>query len=155
MKTASFHSRFPRRVSNRGFTLMEMLIVLTIIALLMGMVIFNIGDFGDTAKREKAQTDILGFKEMLAGYQLESGTLPTTDQGIKALWTKPTVEPIPDHWRAMLESETLDPWGHAYIYRNPGKHNPGKYDVFSMGEDGQPDTDDDIGNWPDAKAKSQ
>jgi general secretion pathway protein G len=130
---------------------MEIIIVLTIIALLMGMVIFNIGDFGETAKREKAQADILTFKEMLAGYQLESGSLPTTDQGIKALWAKPTTEPVPTHWRAMLEQEQLDPWGHPYIYRNPGKHNPDKYDIFSPGADGQPDTDDDIGNWPDAK----
>ncbi len=133
---------------------MEMLIVLTIIALLMGMVIFNIGDFGETAKREKAQTDILGFKEMLAGYQLESGSLPTTEQGLKALWSKPTADPVPQHWRAMLEQETLDPWGHSYIFRYPGKHNPDKYDVFSMGPDGLPDTPDDIGNWPDTAAKS-
>jgi general secretion pathway protein G len=143
--------RHTSRATRRGFTLMEMLIVLSIIALLMGMVIFNIGDFGETAKREKAQADLLAFKEMLAGYELESGTLPTTEQGIKALWSKPTVEPIPTHWRAMLEDETKDPWGRSYVYRNPGKHNTDKYDVFSMGPDGLPDTDDDIGNWPDAK----
>jgi general secretion pathway protein G len=144
------------RTSRRGFTLMEMLIVLSIIALLMGMVIFNIGDFGETAKTEKVRADLLAFKEMLAGYQLESGVLPTTEQGIKALWSKPTVEPVPTHWRAMLEQETLDPWNHPYQFRNPGKRNPDKYDIFSMGPDGLPDTDDDIGNWPDATAaKSQ
>jgi len=131
---------------------MEMLIVLSIIALLMGMVIFQIGDFGETAKTEKVRADLLAFKEMLAGYQLESGALPTTEQGLKVLWSKPTVEPIPTHWRPMLEQETLDPWNHPYQYRNPGKRNPDKYDVFSMGPDGLPDTDDDIGNWPDAKA---
>ena len=139
------------RTSSRGFTLMEMLIVLTIIALLMGMVIFQVSDLSGGAKREKAQTDLIGFKEMLASYQLENGTLPTTDQGLKALWSKPTVEPIPPHWEKKLDEETLDPWGHSYVYRNPGKHNPDKYDIFSMGEDGQPDTDDDIGNWPDPK----
>jgi len=128
--------------------------VLTIIALLMGMVIFNIGDFGETAKREKARTDFIGFKEMLAGYQLETGSLPTTEQGLKALWSKPTVEPIPQHWRPMLESETLDPWGHSYVYRNPGKHNTTKYDIFSMGPDGLPDTADDIGNWDDTDSKN-
>ncbi len=154
MTNSSFFSRYSRRDSRRGFTLMEMLIVLTIIALLMGMVIFNIGDFGETAKREKAQTDVIAFKEMLAGYELESGSLPTTEQGLKALWSKPTVEPVPVHWRAMLESETLDPWQHSYQYRNPGKRNPDKYDVFSMGPDGLPDTDDDIGNWPDVKPAS-
>jgi general secretion pathway protein G len=135
---------------------MEMLIVLSIIALLMGMVIFQISTNTDDAKREKVQADILTFKEMLASYELGNGMLPTTEQGIKVLWTKPTVEPIPPRWHAELDNETLDPWGHPYQYRNPGKHNPDKYDVFSMGPDGQPDTDDDIGNWPDAKtAKSQ
>ena len=145
----SFRRSF--RASRPGFTLMEMLIVLTIIALLMGMVIFQVSDLSGGAKREKAQADLLAFKEMLASYQLENGTLPTTEQGLKALWVKPTIEPVPPHWSKKLDEETLDPWGHSYQYRNPGKKNPDKYDVFSMGEDGLPDTDDDIGNWPDAK----
>jgi general secretion pathway protein G len=148
VKSSSFCHRFPKS-SRHGFTLMEMLIVLTIIALLMGMVIFQVSDLSGPAKRTKAQADMLAFKEMFASYQLENGTLPTPEQGIKALWSKPTVEPIPPHWRAQLDQETLDPWGHSYQYRNPGKRNPDKYDVFSMGEDGLPDTADDIGNWPD------
>jgi general secretion pathway protein G len=121
---------------------------------LMGMVIFQVSDLGGSAKTVKAQADLLAFKEMLASYQLESGTLPTTEQGLKALWSKPTVEPIPEHWRAQLDQETLDPWGHSYQYRNPGKRNVDKYDVFSMGADGLPDTDDDIGNWVDTKGKT-
>jgi general secretion pathway protein G len=151
MNTPAFFRR-SLKTSSRGFTLMEMLIVLSIIALLMGMVIFQIADFGAGAKVTKAQADLLGFKEMLAAYQLDNGSLPTTDQGIKVLWAKPTIEPVPPRWRALLEQETLDPWGHSYQYRNPGKRNPDKYDVFSMGEDGLPDTDDDIGNWHDAKS---
>ena len=139
------------RASRAGFTLMEMLIVLTIIALLMGLVIFKVRDLTSGAKPEKVQADLLTFKEMLASYQLENGTLPTTEQGIKVLWEKPTIEPIPPRWRKQLDEETLDPWGHAYIYRNPGKHNPDGYDLFSAGEDGLPDTDDDIGNWTEAK----
>jgi len=150
--TSSPFFRHSLRASRLGFTLMEMLIVLTIIALLMGMVIFQVSDLSGGAKREKVQADLLAFKEMLATYQLENGTLPSTEQGLKALWVKPTVEPVPPHWRKQLDEETLDPWGHSYQYRNPGKKNPDKYDVFSMGEDGLPDTDDDIGNWPDAKA---
>ena len=134
---------------------MEMLIVLTIIALLMGMVIYKISDFGEEAKREKVQADLLAYKEELAAYQLENGSLPTTEQGLKALWSKPTAEPIPPHWTAQLEDETLDPWGHSYQYLNPGKHNPDRYDVFSMGPDGQPNTDDDIGNWQDTSSAAQ
>ena len=128
---------------------MEMLIVLTIIALLMGMVIFQVSDLSGGAKATKAKADLLAFKEMLAAYQLDNGTLPTTEQGIKALWSKPTVEPVPVRWHAQLDSETLDPWNHPYQYRLPGKHNPDRYDVSSLGPDGLPDTEDDIGNWPD------
>lgn len=135
------------KAARSGFTLMEMLIVLTIIALLMGLVIFKVRDLTAGAKPEKVNADLLTFKEMLATYQLENQMLPTNEQGIKALWSKPTTEPIPPRWRKQLDEETLDPWGHPYQYRNPGKHNPDSYDIFSMGEDGQPDTDDDIGNW--------
>jgi len=148
VNTSAFY-RQAIRTSRRGFTLMEMLIVLTIIALLMGMVIFQVSDLSGGAKREKVQADLLAFKEMLASYQLENGMLPSTDQGLKALWSKPTVDPVPPHWVKKLDEETLDPWGHSYQYRNPGKKNPDKYDVFSMGEDGLPDTADDIGNWSD------
>jgi len=139
--------------SSRGFTLMEMLIVLSIIALLMGMVIYNLTGVNDVAQAQKVQSDILTFKEALASYQLESGSLPTTEQGLKALWEKPTAEPVPDRWKAMMDEETKDPWGHSYQYLNPGKHNPDRYDIFSMGPDGLPYTDDDIGNWKSAPTK--
>jgi general secretion pathway protein G len=150
MKTPRFLRR-PHRRAAAGFTLMEIIIVLTIIALLMGMVIFQIGGVTDDAKIQKTKADIIAFKEALAAYQLSAGGLPTTDQGLKALWSKPTSEPVPARWSAQMDQEVLDPWGHSYVFRNPGKHNPDKYDVFSPGPDGQPDTDDDIGNWPDAK----
>ncbi|MCE0523464.1 MAG: type II secretion system major pseudopilin GspG [Methylacidiphilales bacterium] len=150
MNIPAFYQR-TLRASRRGFTLMEMLIVLTIIALLMGMVIYNIGDLTATAKPERVKADLLTFKEMLAAYQLNNGMLPTTDQGLKVLWSKPTVEPIPPRWRQQMDEEVLDPWGHPYRYVNPGVHNPDSYDIFSMGEDGLPNTEDDIGNWPDAK----
>jgi general secretion pathway protein G len=139
--------------SSRGFTLMEMLIVLTIIGLLMGMVIYHLTGVSSMAEDQKANSDLLTYKELLAAYQLESGSLPTTEQGLKVLWEKPTAEPVPAHWKAMLEEETKDPWGHSYQYRNPGKHNPDRYDVFSMGRDGVPDTEDDIGNWSSPSTK--
>jgi general secretion pathway protein G len=138
--------------SSRGFTLMEMLIVLTIIGLLMGMVIYHLTGVSGMAEDQKANSDLLTYKELLAAYQLESGSLPTTEQGLKALWEKPT-EPVPAHWKALLEEETKDPWGRSYQYRNPGKHNPDRYDVFSVGRDGVPDTEDDIGNWPSPATK--
>jgi general secretion pathway protein G len=154
MTTSAFFRR-TLRASRRGFTLMEMLIVLSIIALLMGMVIFQIMSNTAGTERTKVHADLLAFKEMLAAYQLDNGTLPTTEQGLQALWSRPTTEPVPPHWHGLLEEETLDPWGRHYQYRNPGKRNPDKYDVFSMGEDGLPDTSDDIGNWPDAPTTNQ
>lgn len=126
--------------------------MLSIIALLMGLVIYNLTGVATVANSQKTKGDILSFREALTSYQMASGTLPTTEQGLSALWAKPTVEPLPSHWTKQLEEETKDPWGHSYQYRNPGKHNPDKYDVFSMGPDGQPDTADDIGNWTDAPA---
>jgi general secretion pathway protein G len=150
MNTSPFYRR-SIRTSRLGFTLMEMLIVLSIIALLMSMVIFQVTSMSAGAEKTKVKVDLVAFKEMLAAYQLDNGTLPTTEQGLKALWSKPTTEPIPPHWIKKLDEETLDPWGNHYQYRNPGRRNPDKYDVYSMGPTGKPDADDAIGNWPDAK----
>jgi general secretion pathway protein G len=151
MKTSALANRHHRRASKLGFTLMEMLIVLSIIALLMGMVIYSVAGFSDTGKFTAAKADVLALKEVLAMYQLDNGTLPTNDQGLSALWTKPSNEPVPPHWRPYLDEAKVDPWGHPYRYLNPGKHNPGTYDIYSCGPDGLPDTADDVGNWPDVK----
>jgi general secretion pathway protein G len=126
---------------------MEMLIVLSIIALLMGLVIMNLNPIKGIAANKKVQADILAFKEALSAYQLQTGSLPTTDQGLKALWSKPTTDPIPDQWHRVMEEEVDDPWGHPYKYLNPGKHNPDSYDIYSTGPDGQDGADDNIGNW--------
>jgi len=133
---------------------MEMLIVLSIIALLMGMAIFNLTGFKESAQRQKVDADILTIKEELSLYQLNSGSLPTTEQGLKALVTRPTVEPIPQNWHACAKEETMDPWNHPYQYRAPAKKSSDEYDLFSMGPDGLPDTDDDLGNWKTASSSS-
>jgi general secretion pathway protein G len=135
-----------RRASRRGFTLIEMIIVLTIIGLLVSMAIYSMHDFGDTARVQKVNADLLSLKEALAEYQLDNGSLPTTEQGLKILWERPTTDP-PPHWRAVFDEKPLDPWQHEYQYLNPGKHNPDRYDVWSMGPDGKSDTADDLGNW--------
>jgi general secretion pathway protein G len=138
------------RSSRRGFTLFEMLLVLMIISLLMGLVIYSLSGVQGDAQRQKARADILTLREGLTAYQMECGTLPTTEQGLKALWSKPTIEPIPPHWSKQMDDEVLDPWGHPYQYLNPGKHNPDRYDLFSMGPDGQTDPTHIIGNWSDS-----
>jgi general secretion pathway protein G len=141
-----------RQRSKRGFTLMEMIIVLTIIALLMGLVIMKFGGFTDIAKGKKAQADLLAFKEALSAYELQTGTLPTTEQGLAALWQKPTQEPVPDQWHKVMDEEVKDPWGRSYKYVNPGKHNTDGYDVYSTGQDGQDGAEDNIGNWSTPKS---
>jgi general secretion pathway protein G len=134
---------------------MEMIIVLTIIALLVALAMNALSPVTDVAKKQKAAADVSAFRTALLTYQLNCGMLPTNDQGLKALWSRPTAEPVPAQWSAIFsEDQTMDPWGHPYQYRNPGRHNPGSYDVFSMGPDGLPDTDDDIGNWKDTPSTS-
>jgi general secretion pathway protein G len=155
MKSPRFHSivKHSRRASG-GFTLMEMIIVLTIIALLMGLAIFNLTGFTESAQKQKVKGDILTIKEELSLYQLNCGSLPTNEQGLKALVTKPTIEPVPQNWISCAKEETLDPWGHPYQYRIPARKSSDEYDLFSMGKDGLPDTDDDIGNWQSADTSS-
>lgn len=129
MNLHAFSNR-TKRAARSGFTLMEMLIVLSIIALLMGMVIFHVSQNNEDAKITAAKANLLTFRTQLSSYELGNGTLPTTEQGISVLWAKPTVEPVPARWHAEMDEEVLDPWGHPYIYRNPGKHNPDSYDLF-------------------------
>jgi general secretion pathway protein G len=142
--------RPPRRASRSGFTLMEMIIVLSIIALLMGMVIMKMSGFGEIAKLKKVQADLIALKEGLSAYELQTGTLPTTDQGLKALWEKPTQDPVPDQWHKVMDEEVMDPWNHSYQYQNPGKHNTDGYDIWSNGDG----SGKQIGNWKDTSSSS-
>jgi general secretion pathway protein G len=73
--------------------------------------------------------------------------LPTTEQGLQALVTRPDTDPKPSEWHQYMPSIPVDPWHHPYLYENPGKHNPNTYDLYSAGPDGKAGTDDDIGNW--------
>ena len=138
------------RSTRGGFTLFEMLLVLSIIALLMGFVIFKLSGVTKGAQSRKAQADILTLKEALISYQMVAGSVPTTEQGLKALWSKPTTEPVPSHWIKQMDEEVKDPWNRSYQYMCPGKHNPDSYDVYSLGPTGQPDSPDVIGNWSDS-----
>lgn len=134
----------------RGFTLIEVMVVVVILGILAAIIVPQIMSRPDQAKVVKAQQDILSIENALDLYKLDNGFYPTTDQGLQALVKKPSTEPMPGHWKqgGYLKRLPEDPWGNAYQYLNPGAHT--EIDVFSYGADGKLGGDgynSDIGNW--------
>ncbi len=135
----------------RGFTLVEILVVIAIITFLAGIMIANVGKlFGgsqiDIAKLFVTQS----IKTPLISYRLQMGSYPSTEEGLAALVTAPSGKS--DRWRGPYLTEGTkvpinDPWGEPYQYRYPGVHNKDGYDIWSKGPDKTDGTDDDIGNW--------
>ncbi|VAX35346.1 General secretion pathway protein G [hydrothermal vent metagenome] len=130
-----------------GFTLIEIMLVVIIIAALSAMVVPRLVGRSDKAKVSVARSDIEAhLATALKLYELDNGNFPTSNQGLKALRTKPTNSPIPKNWNGpYIEKAPIDPWGNPYSYSSPGKHRP-DYDLSSMGKDDSL-TDDDITNW--------
>jgi general secretion pathway protein G len=140
-----------RLTSHRAaFTLLEIMLVVIIIALLMGAAIWGMAGNLEDAQKTRVQADINSLTTQLTIYQAQNGFLPSTEQGLKALMVKPDSEPKPRSWRVYMNSIPDDPWKSPYIYIQPGKHNPGSFDLFSAGKDRKPDTADDVGNWKQA-----
>lgn len=140
-------SRFRRSPKSRsGYTLVEIILVLSIITILLGAGIrLMIGNVED-ARRTRVDSDISSITTQLKAYEMNNLFLPTTEQGLQALVTKPTTEPIPRRWHPLFSQVPIDPWGMPYQYRYPGKHNPDSFDLYSFGPD-RKESDDDIGNW--------
>jgi general secretion pathway protein G len=137
--------------SASGFTLVELLIVLVILATLAAIVVPKFSGRTEQAKRTAARTQISTFETSLDAYETDMGAYPTGNEGLQALIEPPSNA---QSWRGPYLSKAvpLDPWGNAYIYECPGKHSIGGYDLMSMGADGRAGTDDDITNWaPDKK----
>ncbi len=134
----------------RGFTLIEVMVVVVILGILAAFVVPQIMSRPDEAKMVKAQQDVLRIESALDLYRLDNGQYPSQGQGLAALVQRPTVPPVPEHYSASAYLKRLpkDPWGHDYQYRNPGVY--GDVDVFSLGADGREGgegTSSDIGNW--------
>jgi general secretion pathway protein G len=134
----------------RGFTLIEIMVVVIIIGLLASVVVLNILPNVDKAKVNKAKQDIQSLELALSEFYLDNSKYPTTEQGLAALVTQPT-DPTIRHWKegGYLQRVSKDPWGNEYQYVFPGTHGKA-YDLFSFGADGQPGGEGinaDIGNW--------
>ena len=132
----------------RGFSLIEIMVVVVILGILASIVVPKIIHRPDEARVVKAKQDVLAIQSALDLYRLDNGVYPSTDQGLKALVEKPSSNPIPHDWKLYLKSIPKDPWGRDYLYLNPGQH--GEVDVFTFGAEGQPGgtgINAEIGNW--------
>ena len=132
----------------RGFTLIELLVVVAIMAVLAALIVPNVLDRADDARRTAARTDVNNLMQALKLFKLDNHRYPTAEQGLRSLVQKPTTGPIPPNWKPYIEKLPQDPWGRDYQYINPGVK--GEIDVFSYGADGQAGgegKDEDIGSW--------
>ena len=119
-----------------GFTLLEMVIVLGIIAVLLGGSIALIGGVGEGAKLQRVRADFQSLGSALKTYKINAGNYPTTQQGLKALVEKPTSTPVPRDWVKIADKVPPDPWMNEYGYKFPGSKNPAEYELISKGPDG-------------------
>jgi len=147
----------PKINRSSGFTLLEILIVVTILGILASLVAVKLMDRPGEARQMKARLDINTLENALKLFKLDNAFYPTTEQGLRALVEKPSIGRIPSKWRdgGYLEKNTLprDPWGNDYFYQNPGIYN-NDFDLWSYGADGEEGgegEDADITNWTEGE----
>ena len=145
-----FSKRPLRRQFVRGFTLIEIMVVVVIMGILASLVVPKLMSRTGESRVAAARVDISTVMQALKLYKLDSQRYPTTEQGLQALLVKPTTGPAANGWKTggYLEKMPKDPWGNPYQYLSPGLH--GEVDVISLGADGQPGgtgDDADIGSW--------
>jgi len=136
----------------KGFTLIEIMVVVVILGILAALVVPTIISRPDQAKITVTKNDINAISSSLEIYRLDNGFYPSTEQGIIALVYEPSDEPVPENWNedGYLKKLPKDPWGRPYQYESPGSHNPRSFDLYSLGADGRSGNDDknkDLGNW--------
>ncbi len=134
----------------RGFTLIEVMVVVVILGILAAIVVPRVMGRPDEARVIKAQQDVRALSAALDLYRLDNFVYPSTDQGLEALVEKPADLPPGARWKqeGYVDRLPVDPWGAPYQYLQPGQHGP--YDLYSLGADGAPGGDAyaaDVGNW--------
>jgi general secretion pathway protein G len=142
---SNIRSRYPLQ---RGFTLIEVMVVVIILGILAAIVVPRVMDRPDEARITKAKQDIRALESALNLYKLDNFTYPTTEQGLEALVQKPAGSPEPKNWKKYMDRLPKDPWGEPYQYLSPGVQ--GDVDIFSLGADGQQGGEGpnaDVGNW--------
>lgn len=128
--------------NSSGFSLIEIMVVVVIIGILASIVVPKIMNRPDEARIVKTKQDLLSLQSALDLYKLDNGMYPTTEQGLLALVTQPTIDPVPENWQSYLKNLPQDPWNHNYVYLNPGEHS--EVDLYSLGI---PEHHKIIGNW--------
>ena len=138
------HYNIAKQRKNKGFTLIEVMVVVVILGILAAVIVPKIMSRPEQARMVKAKQDIAAIQAGLDLYKLDNGFYPSTDQGFQALTTKPTSAPLPQNWKSdgYLQKLPIDPWGEAYQYMNEND----KLRIFSFGPKGK-EGDSEIGNW--------
>ncbi len=131
------------RKNQQGFTLLEIMLVVTIISVLLGVAIYRLRGNVEVSRRIAVQGDIQAIRTQLRLYETMNGFMPTSEQGLQALVVQPDSDPKPTRWTPLFDSVPKDPWSSPYIYLNPGRKNPSGFDLYSAGPDRKPDTADD------------
>lgn len=144
------HRRLKPRAASKGFTLIEVMVVVVILGILAAIVVPRVMNRPDQARVVKAEQDIRVLESALNAYRLDNYHYPSTDQGLQALVQQPNGAPPAENWNpgGYINRLPEDPWGNPYLYLSPGQH--GSVDIYSLGADGRPGGEGingDIGNW--------
>lgn len=138
----------PKNDRDSGFSLLELMVVVVILSVLALVIVPRVIDRPDQARVARAQSDIAAISSAVQLYRLDNFRYPTTEQGLAALVSQPTLDPAPTNWTQYMDRLPVDPWGQPYQYLVPGVH--GDFDIFTYGADASPGGDGanaDIGSW--------